>query len=183
MSVTRIAVSTRTRFEVFKRDNFTCAYCGRHPPDVLLHCDHIVPVAGGGEGDMDNLITACQACNLGKSDVPLTSVPQSLGDRAAEVQERETQIAGYHAILSARRDRVEDEMWKVVDELQPNASVKGFNRMYLRSIKYFLGILPFTEVFDAAEIARAKIPVGRPLDHRFKFFCGVCWNKIRSNNL
>jgi hypothetical protein len=183
MTITRTPVSKRTRFEVFKRDNFTCAYCGAHPPDTLLHCDHVNPVAAGGDNDMDNLITACQACNLGKSDVPLSAVPQSLADRAAEVQEREEQIAGYHAILTARRERIEDEMWSVADELEPGASLKGFDRKRLQSIKYFLGILPFTEVLDAAQITRAKLPTSRPIAQRFKFFCGVCWNKIRNTNL
>lgn len=178
----RMAISKRTRFEVFKRDGFTCAYCGAHPPDVLLHCDHINPVAGGGDNDIDNLITACQACNLGKSHVPLNVIPDSLADRAAEVQEREEQIAGYHAILMARRERLEDEMWSVADELEPGASSKGYNRRALQSIKYFLGLLPFAEVIDAAEITRAKLP-GRAPEHRFKFFCGVCWNKIRSAKL
>jgi 5-methylcytosine-specific restriction endonuclease McrA len=38
-----LAVSVRTRFEVFKRDDFTCQYCGRKSPDVVLEADHIVP--------------------------------------------------------------------------------------------------------------------------------------------
>lgn len=43
----RKAISTRTRFEVFKRDGFKCLYCGRTPPSVLLHVDHIIPVCSG----------------------------------------------------------------------------------------------------------------------------------------
>jgi hypothetical protein len=30
-----MALSVRTRFEVFKRDEFTCQYCGRKSPDVV----------------------------------------------------------------------------------------------------------------------------------------------------
>lgn len=41
----RKALSNRTRFEVFKRDKFTCQYCGAKAPDVVLQCDHIVAVA------------------------------------------------------------------------------------------------------------------------------------------
>lgn len=44
----RKAISTRTRFEVFKRDGFRCMYCGRTPPTVLLHVDHIIAVSNGG---------------------------------------------------------------------------------------------------------------------------------------
>lgn len=56
----------KVRFEVLKRDRFTCQYCGRKAPDVVLHVDHIHPVADGGTDDMTNLVTACSECNLGK---------------------------------------------------------------------------------------------------------------------
>ena len=62
----RKAVTARTRFEVFKRDQFTCQYCGATAPDAVLHVDHIEPVADGGGNDLVNLITACKACNGGK---------------------------------------------------------------------------------------------------------------------
>ena len=63
----------RLRFEVFKRDNFTCQYCGRNVKEdgVKLHCDHIIPQSKGGEDNMKNLITSCMECNSGKSDVLL----------------------------------------------------------------------------------------------------------------
>jgi len=64
------------RFEVFKRDNFTCAKCGKrksyiskfdgkeYPDDRNLIADHIKPLAIGGEmWDMDNLQTLCINCN------------------------------------------------------------------------------------------------------------------------
>lgn len=56
----------KIRFRVFQRDNFTCQYCGRSAPKVELHVDHIRSVANGGDNDMDNLITSCVDCNLGK---------------------------------------------------------------------------------------------------------------------
>jgi hypothetical protein len=67
----RKSVSKRTRFEVFKRDGFTCRYCGRTPASSPLEIDHIVPVASGGDNSMGNLLTSCWDCNHGKSDVPL----------------------------------------------------------------------------------------------------------------
>ena len=54
------------RQQVFKRDNFTCQYCGAKPRK--LHCDHILPVSRGGSNDLSNLTTACQSCNLSKHD-------------------------------------------------------------------------------------------------------------------
>jgi len=44
-----MAVSTRTRFEIFKRDSFRCQYCGKSAPDVILHIDHIEPASKGGK--------------------------------------------------------------------------------------------------------------------------------------
>jgi hypothetical protein len=57
------------RFLVFRRDSFTCQYCGRKAPSVPLHVDHIVPWSSGGRTDLANLRTSCDVCNLGKSDM------------------------------------------------------------------------------------------------------------------
>ena len=63
-------LSLRKRFEVFKRDDFTCQYCGRNVKrhKVVLVVDHIFPKRKGGEDKLSNFITACSECNLGKHD-------------------------------------------------------------------------------------------------------------------
>lgn len=66
-----MALSQRLRFEILKRDAFTCQYCGRRPPAVILHVDHITPRAAGGADEEGNLITSCGWCNLGKGSAPL----------------------------------------------------------------------------------------------------------------
>jgi len=65
----RKALSKKIRFEIFKRDKFTCNYCGRSPviDDVVLEVDHIVPVKEGGNNHMLNLLTSCFDCNRGKA--------------------------------------------------------------------------------------------------------------------
>lgn len=62
----RKSISQSLRYDVFKRDNFTCQYCGKAAPDVILEVDHINPVANGGDNNILNLITACKECNRGK---------------------------------------------------------------------------------------------------------------------
>lgn len=62
----RKSISKKLRFEVLKRDHFTCQYCGGTAPDVLLHIDHIEPVSKGGRNNILNLITSCKSCNAGK---------------------------------------------------------------------------------------------------------------------
>ena len=62
----RKAISKKMRFEVLKRDKFTCQYCGKQSPSVILHLDHIKPVSKGGKNSLLNLVTSCVDCNLGK---------------------------------------------------------------------------------------------------------------------
>jgi hypothetical protein len=62
----RPAISKAKRFDVRERCDFACAYCGRRPPEVALHVDHIVPIARGGTNDDANLTAACSDCNQGK---------------------------------------------------------------------------------------------------------------------
>ena len=64
--------SLRLRFNVLKRDNFTCVQCGASPakdPSVELHIDHIKPWSKEGETVLGNLQTLCSQCNLGKSNL------------------------------------------------------------------------------------------------------------------
>lgn len=174
-STKRKAISKGLRFEVFKRDGFACMYCGAHPPEVLLHVDHIIPVADGGGNEITNLITSCAPCNLGKSAKSLDSIPQSMKDRAADVAEREAQIAGYSAVFEQRRQRLDGEAWKVLDLLL--AEPQTVPRDQFNSTRMFIEKLGFHSVFEAAEIALAA--PGIRGNRLFKYFCGVCWNRVR----
>lgn len=71
--VTRVPLPDKLRFEILKRDKFTCVYCGRsaQKDGIIVHVDHVDPVALGGENDPSNLVTACEDCNLGKGAEPL----------------------------------------------------------------------------------------------------------------
>ena len=79
----RKPLSKKMRFEVFKRDKFTCQYCGRTAPDVILEVDHIKPVAEGGTNDLINLVTSCKDCNRGKGKRELSD------DSAVKVQQEQ----------------------------------------------------------------------------------------------
>ena len=54
------------RYDILKRDNFTCQYCGRKAPEVVLEIDHIIPVSKGGTDAPSNLKTVCRECNRQK---------------------------------------------------------------------------------------------------------------------
>jgi len=86
--MSRQPIRKSVRFDVFKRDSFTCQYCGQKSPDVVLEIDHITPVADGGDNDILNLVTACKACNSGKSDRPLSET-SAIDKRRAQLEELE----------------------------------------------------------------------------------------------
>jgi hypothetical protein len=66
----REQIGARLRFEILRRCNFACYYCGI--PAALgakvLHVDHVIPVALGGTNDPWNLVAACWDCNAGKTN-------------------------------------------------------------------------------------------------------------------
>jgi hypothetical protein len=175
MTPARKPLSKKTRFEVFKRDGFKCMYCGAHPPEAVLEADHIKPVAEGGSNRMDNLVTACFACNRGKAARSLDSVPQGLADKAEAVKEREAQIKGYEKVMSDKRLRLDREAWSVLHLLLPDA--KSAARDWLNSLRSFIDKLGFNEVREAMEIALAKSK--RDDEQTWRYFCGVCWTKLR----
>lgn len=59
-----------TRQNVFKRDAYTCAYCGDTDKGSLT-LDHVIPQSKGGPNTWDNLVTACKRCNNEKADLTL----------------------------------------------------------------------------------------------------------------
>ena len=171
----RKGISKKTRFEVFKRDGFKCMYCGAHPPSVLLHIDHVVPVAGGGKNDIDNLVTACEPCNLGKGARDLAAIPMSLSEKAQSIAEREEQLRGFHDVMQSKRNRLDDQAWQVIELLLPGA--ESVPRDWMNSMRMFIDKLGYHAVYEAMEIALAKNFYKDEKTH--KYFCGVCWNRLR----
>jgi len=151
----RIAVPKRIRFEVFKRDSFKCQYCGTSAPEVILHVDHITPVAAGGTNELTNLLTACFSCNSGKSDKKLDdkSAVQKARNQMEELQERREQLEMMMAWKEGLRDIAQDAVEKVsvywvtaAPGFSPTANGKKKIRLWLR--RYSLD-----EVLKAMDIA------------------------------
>lgn len=182
-SVKRKQLGKKIRFEVFKRDNFACQYCGAVPPFVLLQVDHIIPVSKGGENGIDNLITACQPCNIGKGATSLSSIPKSMKQKASEIQEREAQIIAYNAIILKSRDRIESDCWEVCN-LYLSAIGKPQNSIdtsYFNSVKMFVTRIGLQECLDGMDISITRWAAFNK-NKVFKYFCGVMWRKIKEQD-
>jgi len=62
---------------ILKRDNYTCQYCGRNSGEKLT-IDHVLPRSLGGRTIWENVVSACQACNLKKGNKTLQGANMQL---------------------------------------------------------------------------------------------------------
>ena len=175
------SLQKKTRFDVFKRDEFICQFCGRTPPVVVLEVDHIVPVSKGGSDHIDNLTTACFDCNCGKGATSLDRVPMSVADKASILQEKELQIKAYNKIKKAQKKRVDSEVELICDlYAERYKSINGkswtLTDYFKTSIERFLDRLAFEEVQAAMVLTCRRIEDPACAT---KYFCGVCWRTIK----
>lgn len=180
-----MGVSKKTRFEVFKRDLFTCQYCGRRPPDVMLECDHIVPKADGGADDMANLTTACFDCNRGKSDRPLDEVAPAVDEMQVlgavqEMMERQATIRGQIRLEREFDETLDDAVSFLVEKWYQEFPWKPhFND---RAIRSFLRTLDLSDVSSAMDIAiawRRQQEDNKSHVDVFRYMCGVMRNMTK----
>jgi 5-methylcytosine-specific restriction endonuclease McrA len=57
-----------TRFNVFLRDRFRCQYCGGAFTAKELTFEHVIPRSRGGKTAWNNIVAACEPCNVAKDD-------------------------------------------------------------------------------------------------------------------
>lgn len=184
-----MAVGKKKRFEVFKRDGFTCQYCGGKPPKAVLECDHVEPVSTGGGDEMDNLITSCFDCNRGKSNSDLEVAPASVAAKAEMLKEQREQLKAYKSL----KDEIAADLDRDVEDISIDfAQIHGFTCGDCdSSIRTFLERgLSKSEIVAAMgkAISVKGIPAGSnmyPLARltsyhpAMRYFFGICWRKIR----
>ena len=106
---------TFSRRNIFKRDRFTCQYCGAQPGSEELTLDHVIPRVQGGESRWDNCVLACLACNKRKAD----RTPQQAGMRLRKEPVQPT----WRPLYAAHEVRIES--WsKFVSEAYWNAALQ-----------------------------------------------------------
>ncbi|NOZ63382.1 MAG: HNH endonuclease [Caldiserica bacterium] len=67
-----------TRKNVYKRDNYTCQYCGKKFSPEFLNIDHIIPRYRGGKTTWENVVCSCLWCNLKKGGKTLKEAGMKL---------------------------------------------------------------------------------------------------------
>lgn len=185
-----MATSKRLRFEVFKRDKFTCTYCGRRPPDVLLEADHIVPRCDGGPDTIDNLATSCEACNRGKAGTPLGDVAPAIDElqlleAIQEMGERARGLRGQMAAAEEAR-KAEDSVVEVVlgwwqeigGRLEEGCPLRDPKAASVRRFLQRLHLDDIRRAIDATDALWNQKPNAKQ-ESAWRYFCGTCWGMIR----
>lgn len=177
-----MALSKRLRYEVLRRDNHACRYCGATAPEAKLTVDHVVPVALGGSDDASNLVTACVDCNAGKSsasaDATVVADVADVALRYAEAMKKAAEIAKGNAAERDRfREAFDDEWsnWSYGYDKKPLPRPLDWPNTIdqLRSAG-----LPLEELVEAAQVACRASNVA--VSSTFRYFCGVAWKKLRA---
>lgn len=83
-----------TKREIFRRDNYTCQYCGRQTKDLTL--DHVLPKHLGGDHIWTNIVAACPNCNHRKGGRKLAEVQMKLIQFPVEPPTSAIYIFGRH---------------------------------------------------------------------------------------
>lgn len=186
-----MSIGKKLRFEIFKQDHFTCQYCGRKTPDVVLELDHIVPKAEGGTDDPTNLITSCFECNRGKGKTPLGELKArtDIEERKLLLAEQELQIREYNKLVAQKRRRLSKEANQVHEVfLKMQGNVPGgpyrLNAKAMVSVTRFTDKLGLDETTSSMELAFSRIyfcrsPSRENVEQTFLYFCGICWRQIR----
>ena len=174
----RKSISKKLRFEVFKRDNFTCQYCSAKPPKVPLEIDHIIPVIKGGTNDDYNLITACFDCNRGKGKHSLENSMPTQDEQIDRLKEAHLQYKIYLKFLKDTAKQQTQTVQMVCDVYEEIYYGETFTPKFRISIKQFIDKLGVDEVILAMEKSIQKCYRQSDVP---KYFCGICWNKIKGN--
>lgn len=175
-----MTVTKRTRYEVLRRDDHTCRYCGGRSPEVELTVDHVTPTALGGSDDPSNLVAACRDCNAGKAasnpDAPLVAQVQddALRWAAAMRQAAENWLADRDA--GAEYGDAVARAWDSNNDLYRYARAWLDDDWVDTTERWRSTGVPAPMVVDAIGIAMRRRSVA-PRDV-WRYACGIVWKQL-----
>ncbi len=161
----RSPIPKKLRFEVLRRDDFTCRYCGGTSPErggtKNLEVDHVIPVAHGGKNELRNLVTACSDCNRGKGATVLSPTLDP-GESRQSHQDRWERCSIMAEVSSGWLGQ---KIAVVVTDEAGNVTSKG-DRVRLRTplSRSTAGIVPFPQLWEdlsQEEIQSLRLEIDR----------------------
>lgn len=176
-----MAISKRLRFEILRRDNFQCRYCGAKPPEAELRVDHVKPEALGGSNEPENLVASCEPCNSGKSSVALD------GPVVADI---ERDAIRWAQAIRVAADAMVEEQWAI--EQRNAAFQSAWATWTYGGAKKIPVPLPGDWVNTVDRLRAAglsdqllsqAVTVAMSAQHvepenTFRYFCGVAWRMV-----
>jgi len=165
-----MAVSKRTRFEILRRDNYTCRYCRSTENELTI--DHVTPVALGGTDEPSNLVACCKDCNAGKTSTsPDTATVEDVTNDALRWSAAMTKAA---EMLS---DQAGDRNAYIDSFLAAWPSYRSAPTNMTDAVGRFFDLgLPESVMVEAALVAGSA----RGIHDRQSYFAGICWKRIRT---
>lgn len=178
-----MAVSRRLRFEILRRDNYTCRYCGASAPDVPLTVDHVLAIALGGGDEPTNLVTACQKCNAGKSSVapesPLVADVDAAAllfakavEKANEI--RRSEIWQLELLKEEFRDLWIDWTW--TDKYGEKHTVPMDPNWEYSVEQWLIRGLDLRDLQRLIPVTMTNTKVVKT--EKWTYFCGCCWKEL-----
>lgn len=178
----RKPIPKKLRFEVFKRDAFTCQYCGKKAPDVVLEVDHIKPVSKGGKNELLNLVTACFDCNRGKKNIELSddTAVKKQQKQLQELAERKEQLEMMLEWRSGLSD-LENEYVEAVADVFSKKTDWDVSSKGKSEIRKWIKRFGFDEVILASDISIETYYNGTlsGFNKAFEKVAGICFNRKR----
>jgi hypothetical protein len=176
-----MTVSKRLRFEILRRDNHQCRYCGAAAPEAVLTVDHVKPEALGGTDEAANLVAACMDCNAGKS---------STAPDAAFVADVERDAVRWaRAMNAAARSMVEEQY--VSEQRNAGFSAHWGNWTYGGAMakpiplptNWHVSVDRLRAAGLSDELLHKALEVamnarGVDIENTFRYFCGVAWRMV-----
>lgn len=183
-----MSVTKRIRFEVLRRDEHTCQYCGAKAPDVTLNIDHVLPVSLGGDDKPGNLVTACKDCNTGKASIaPDSPLVQGLSDQAAAYAlGMVDKMTRFRADLESLEDYVDtfDRLWNGWKTSM--GATRPLPGDYQNSLYRWMRMGIPTKVYELA-IGAAMEKCNRDRyfkpDQVFPYMAGIVWNMVNDREI
>ena len=182
----RKTISKKIRFEVFKRDSFTCQYCGRSAPEVILEIDHINPVINGGNNNIMNLITSCFDCNRGKGKRKLNE-NEELKLQIEQLKEINKKREQLEMLLKWKNEieNFENEQAEKIEEIFYNATGIGFSEYGSKKCIELIKKFGFEEVYESTKISINQYYNEYDPDSTtivFNYIERICWMRRKQKN-